>query len=1589
MKINYTNLSYSVVLLLMFEFLTVGKLHAQYCTPANIGSYDNYYISHVDVGSINNSTSGSTGGYTYYSSIAATEIMVGETVTGTVTVTLDGWNRSKHNLIVWMNFNNSDDDFEDNGEQFIFTFQDKSNSSGIKTIDVPISIDVPNNAMIGNSMMRIGFREKQSSNFTSCDYKYKAGEVEDYNIKFVSDSDSDSSIVIVDPEYIEPNNIGDWSNYFISNVKIGSIDNNSSGNTGDYTYYSSIEATDVNIGETLEGTVEVTLNGWNTSRNTVVVWMNFNEETDDDFEDIGEQFLFTFRDRDYVSGNKVIEVPITINIPDDLVEGNSVIRIGILEGTDTNFTSENYNYKAGEVEDYKISFKSSTSITPEIDTDGDGIPDLLDIDDDNDGILDDVECGIVYCAENIVNGSFEDTDIALGNHLTTHEDNVPGWKTTATDHKIELWSEGFYDVSSADGDNFAELNANQSAALYQELCISGGSKVQWSVKHRGRTGVDVAQVQIGSDLSSVSTVAVMSDGNTTWGSYSGIYDVPIGQNTTFFIFKAISTASGSTTVGNFIDDVVITVLTEPTCADTDGDGIEDKVDLDSDNDGIPDNIEAQLTLGYVLPSGVVNTSGSYVGLWDNYGTGLVPVDTDGDGTPDYLDTDSDNDGITDIMENGMADTFFVVDADTDGLYDVFETNGVSDAVWDVNEDIEDPTDITILPDTDSDLATGGDLDYRDLFDVNPPLIAAIDFDGIDDYLSRDSFINGLGNITIMAWVKSDTGNSTDMVIAGEDTGCKLWLKNGNKPMFTINIAGGTETSIGYNSSAINLNEWHHIAATYSSLDGDIILYVDGEQVDSSNIGVGRVIENTVFSNGNFEIGRLSSQVSNKLYFKGDIDEVRVFDVALTESQLQRSVYQEIENSSGYVKGTVVPKNICDTSTGHTIPWSNLIAYYPMTDIKTGKASDYSNNGKELYVNNITTIQEQTAPMPYITSSNGAWTAESTWLHGNVWDITNINTNKEWSILSIKNDVTANHYVSSTGLIIDSGKTLTVGADGLDYQLKNTWYFELNGTLDLKADSQLIQTIESDLVTSDTGKILRRQEGTSNKYRYNYWGSPVGTLGATTLTDNNASTNNTNNTPFKLNMLKDEMGTNFSFTSAYDKIGMLSTYWIYTFKNGVTYWDWEFLKPTASLDVGVGYTQKGTGNAGLEQQYIFEGKPNNGTIHINVIDTGGEGSVASKTKTEYLLGNPYPSALDIHKFIDDNEGVIGGSLQLWQQWAGNSHNLGEYQGGYAQVTKTGSVRAFQFVGIDGANNGSQDGTLTPSRYLPVGQGFIVEIVANGTVEFNNGQRVFIKESDADGGYDNGSTFFKTNNVKEKVSESTEDNQESQMQKIRLEFNSVSGPETRRELLLGFSEATTDAFDYGYEAEHTETNNNDCNLDLDGKNMIIQAYSPITDDKVIPLNFKSSGDNTFEIKISEMIYVEENQVVYLRDNLTGEYFELTSMNAYRFSSEAGIFNKRFEIVFQSESETLSAEASKYTENFIYFQNSSNTLFGKKLNVSVTKLAIISMTGQTVMELHNVSPQTLSNGINISNVATGAYVACLRTEDNQVITKKLIVN
>ncbi|MEJ2162155.1 MAG: hypothetical protein P8X60_02230, partial [Robiginitalea sp.] len=115
--------------------------------------------------------------------------------------------------------------------------------------------------------------------------------------------------------------------------------------------------------------------------------------------------------------------------------------------------------------------------------------------------------------------------------------------------------------------------------------------------------------------------------------------------------------------------------------DTDSDGIPNYLDLDSDNDGILDNYEAQQTHAFIAPSGIDSDRN---GLDDAYEetpgscNGLIPVDTDGDTVPDYLDIDTDNDGLLDILEGQTSANFIPlsgIDLNGNGLDDAYDSNG--------------------------------------------------------------------------------------------------------------------------------------------------------------------------------------------------------------------------------------------------------------------------------------------------------------------------------------------------------------------------------------------------------------------------------------------------------------------------------------------------------------------------------------------------------------------------------------------------------------------------------------------------------------------------------------------------------------------------------------------------------------------------------------------------------------------------------------------------------------------------------------------------------------------------------------------------
>jgi hypothetical protein len=123
---------------------------------------------------------------------------------------------------------------------------------------------------------------------------------------------------------------------------------------------------------------------------------------------------------------------------------------------------------------------------------------------------------------------------------------------------------------------------------------------------------------------------------------------------------------------------------------SDGTGPLNYLDIDSDDDGVPDNIEGLATISYQLPTGLDSDNDGIDNAYDGVngfgGVGIVPNDEDADGIPDYLDEDTDGDGLLDIREandfnmNTRADDNITLtgnDTDGDGLDNRFDRDNTS------------------------------------------------------------------------------------------------------------------------------------------------------------------------------------------------------------------------------------------------------------------------------------------------------------------------------------------------------------------------------------------------------------------------------------------------------------------------------------------------------------------------------------------------------------------------------------------------------------------------------------------------------------------------------------------------------------------------------------------------------------------------------------------------------------------------------------------------------------------------------------------------------------------------------------------------
>lgn len=155
----------------------------------------------------------------------------------------------------------------------------------------------------------------------------------------------------------------------------------------------------------------------------------------------------------------------------------------------------------------------------------------------------------------LVNSDFEDAKIT-GDFQIVDALMVGGWSTTASDNKIEIWTDGFQGHPSYSGNKFAELNANMPSALYQDVSSVPGESLKWGFAHRGRNGDETMLFQVGPSDGPYETIGTFEDGKDNWEYYSGVYKVPDGQTTTRFYF----TSNDGAAQGNLIDGAVFESL---------------------------------------------------------------------------------------------------------------------------------------------------------------------------------------------------------------------------------------------------------------------------------------------------------------------------------------------------------------------------------------------------------------------------------------------------------------------------------------------------------------------------------------------------------------------------------------------------------------------------------------------------------------------------------------------------------------------------------------------------------------------------------------------------------------------------------------------------------------------------------------------------------------------------------------------------------------------------------------------------------------------------------------------------------------------
>lgn len=374
--------------------------------------------------------------------------------------------------------------------------------------------------------------------------------------------------------------------------------------------------------------------------------------------------------------------------------------------------------------------------------------------------------------------------------------------------------------------------------------------------------------------------------------------------------------------------------------------------------------------------------------------------------------------------------------------------------------------------------------------------------------------------------------------------------------------------------------------------------------------------------------------------------------------------------------------------------------------------------------------------------------------------------------------------------------------------------------------------------------------------------------------------------------------------------------------------------------------------------IFTGYPTNGAFTYPIVNSNTDNT----TKRGYnLVSNPYPSNIDLITLYAINGGAGGNLSPTFTFWDNNANNktqqMGDTYPGQAYAQFIATTPPTEGTGIVATGDATiAEGTKTPTRYVKMGQGFMVQSkVASYQLQFNNTIRTT----------DKGTVSFFGKGTQDATAPVdrywlnmiSPNNIAAQMAVVYFD-GGVNGFANDDALSLGGSDAVYSM--------------------VDSERVSINGRSSFGDADVVPLGTSQfmAGKYTFAVEKKEGVFAG-SQHIYLKDKQTGILTDL-SLGSYTFEAKAGESTGRFEIVYKPGSYLATTENSE--DEIAVYRDASDFVIRSRA-AKITAVEVYDAAGRLIYEM---KPNSIKAVINSSAMLSGIYLLKINYKGISVVKK-----